>query len=61
LRVSPRVSPLVLQVFLTAAQPCQRPVARASRQKGSQAWLALAAQVRLPRAKSLVRDLLLNA
>src|SRR5579872_2342423 len=61
LRVLPRASPLVLQVSLTAAPPCQRPVAQASRQKGSQDWLALAAQVRLPRAKSLVRDLLLNA
>jgi hypothetical protein len=57
----PRASPPVLLVSLTAAQPSQRAVAQASRQQEPQDWLAQAAQVRLPRAKSLVRELLLNA
>src|SRR5580704_6232114 len=61
LRALPRASPPVLLVFLTATQPSQRPVAQASRQQEPQDWLAHAAQVRLLRAKSLVRELLLNA
>jgi hypothetical protein len=62
LRVLLRASPLVWLVFQTAARLCQQaPVTRASRQQVPPVWLAHAAQVRLLPAKSLVRELLLNA
>jgi hypothetical protein len=46
LRALPRASSPPVLIFLVAAQP---------------EWLAHAAQVRLPRAKSLVREFVLNA
>src|SRR6266436_217534 len=60
-RVLPGASPPVLLVLQPAAQSCQRPMARVSHQQEPQVWLAHATQVRLPRAKSLVRELVLNA